>query len=375
MKGVEKNDISFFGEFVDEALEKEFFHYDMKRCSRFMAPAVIASGLIFMSFIIADCYDIGSFHSLMVVLGVRILFLIISVIAYFYIKKTKDYYRLAYLIAAYQIVAIISFVIIIYQYKYISFISFLSVIVITLAVYITPNKLIFAQFITIIFNLIFFIICVHHMENLEISMLWKLIGYDILFISIGNIEAYLINSYKRKQFAYSRELLRLSTTDPLTGICNRVRFNQELSWWIDYCRRYDNCISLVMFDIDDFKKFNDNYGHLIGDSVLKNITSAINEVIRSTDVFARWGGEEFVILLPNTDICQAMEMTERMRICIGASKYDAVENVTCSFGLVTLHKNENAEELLQRVDELLYDAKEHGKNAISCENSVYRYQS
>lgn len=367
MEGIDNYDISFSGEFVDKALEREFSHYDMKYYSRFIGPVALIFGIIYMSFITADYYAIENPSSFMTILVIRILFLITSIIIYFYVKKINDYSSLVYVITTYEILAIISFMMIIYQYGLIGFISFLSVMLITLAVYIIPNKLINAQIISILFNLSFFILFSNHIENIKNDMLLKIIAYDLIFIIVCNIEAYLVNFYRRKQFIYSRELLRLSITDSLTGIYNRVRFDQELNRWIDYCNRYDSPLSLVIFDIDDFKKVNDNYGHLVGDSVLQNITSVIKKVIRSTDIFARWGGEEFVILLPNTDIQHALEITERMRIGILEKKYDKVENVTCSFGLVSLQKNETTESLLQRVDKFLYKAKEQGKNTVACD--------
>jgi diguanylate cyclase (GGDEF)-like protein len=367
MEGIRKYDISFSGGFVDKTMEREFFHYDMKCCSKFIGHTALIFGVIYMLFIIADYFAIDSPFSFMTILVIRILFLMASIIIYFCIKKINDYSNLAYLITAYEIWAIISFMVIIYQYGSIGLMSFFSVMAITLAVYIMPNRLINAQIISIFFNLSFFVLYANHVEDMKTDMLLKVIMYDLIFIIFGNIEAYLTNFYKRKQFADSRELLRLSITDSITGIYNRARFDQELNRWIDYCNRNATPLSLVMLDIDDFKKVNDNFGHLIGDSVLQNITSVIKSVIRCTDIFARWGGDELVILLPSTDIRQAMEMTERIRICIQKNKHDIVGNVTCSFGLVSLQKSENAETLLKRADEQLYDAKVQGKNIISYE--------
>ncbi len=192
----------------------------------------------------------------------------------------------------------------------------------------------------------------------------------MLIISYCNIGAYITNFYKRKQFIDGKELLRVSITDSLTGIYNRAKFNEALNQWVDDCKRGENTLSLGMFDIDNFKRVNDVYGHLVGDKVIQNVVATVKNVIQSTDVFARWGGEEFVILLPNTDIHQAIEIMERMRICIQDNKYDEVENITCSFGLVTLRENENGESLLQRADKLLYDAKGCGKNIVVCEDGI-----
>lgn len=365
MKDISKYGISFFGEFMDKTLEKEFVYYNMKNCSRFIGPAALIFGLIYMLFIIADYRAIENTSVFAVILIIRMLYLIASLGIYFTAKRVNDYSKLVYLITAYEIWAIGSFMIIIHQYGSIGFIAFFSVIAITLAIYITPNRLIYAQIISVLFNLSFLVFYSNNVENITTDMLLNITGYILIFFIFVNIEAYSTNYYRRKQFIDSRELLKLSITDPLTGIYNRIRFNQELEHWVNYCSRYETPLSLVIFDVDDFKKVNDNYGHLIGDSVLQTITSTIRKAIRSTDIFARWGGEEFVILLPNTDIHQAMEMTERLRTFIEKNKYRSVENVTCSFGLVSLQKNENAELLLQRADKHLYEAKAQGKNTVS----------
>lgn len=367
MEGMGRYGLSYSGEFVDKALEREFFEADMKYYSRIIGPVAIIFGIIYMLFIIADYFAINIISSFLVILIIRVLFLTASISMYFCVRKVKDYYNLSYLLTAYELWAIISFMVIIYQYRSIGFVSLFSVMAITLALYIIPNKPIHTQIITILFNLSFFILFANNIEDLATNMMPKIIAYDLIFIILGNMVAYLTNSYRRKQFAYSNELLRLSITDPLTGLYNRIKFDEELNRWIDYCSRYENPLSLVILDIDDFKRINDTYGHLAGDSVLKNIASVVGKTVRSTDIFARWGGEEFVILLPNTDIRQAMEMTERVRICIQKSKYDVSESLTCSFGLVSLQRSENADSLLQRADKHLYDAKEKGKNAISCE--------
>ena len=90
-------------------------------------------------------------------------------------------------------------------------------------------------------------------------------------------------------------------------------------------------------------------------------------IIRNTDIFARWGGDEFLILLPNTDINQALSMTERMRSCIQKNKYGEKVHVTCSFGLVSLRNDDNMESLLHRADKYLYKAKEQGRNIVAFE--------
>lgn len=127
MKGMDKYDISFLGEFVDKALEREFFCYYMNHYSRLMGPVALIFGTIYMLFIIDDYLTIESHSSFIIILFIRILFLMVSVIIYFCVRRIKDYSNLAYLITAYEILAVISFMVIIYQYGSIGYIAFFSV--------------------------------------------------------------------------------------------------------------------------------------------------------------------------------------------------------------------------------------------------------
>lgn len=368
-------DISFFGEFVDKNLEKEFCNYEMRRYSTIIGPIVLIFGVIYMLFLISDYYAIENHFSFMIIFAIRTLFLIVSIVVYLVVKKINYYANLAYLITAYEILAITAFLVILNQYESLTFLTFFSIMAMTLAVFVMPNKLPNVQIISAFLSLSFFIFPAKNISGMENSVLLKVVAYNLILIIYCNIGAYLANSYKRKQFADSRELLRLSITDSLTGIYNRAKFDKELNQWIAYCNMNENRLSLAILDIDDFKRINDNYGHLIGDTVIQNISLTIKNAIRNTDILARWGGEEFVILFPKTDINHAMEITERIRICIQTNAYYKEENITCSFGLVVLGKNENAETFIKRADKLLYDAKDCGKNIVVCEFERMKEQS
>jgi diguanylate cyclase (GGDEF)-like protein len=150
----------------------------------------------------------------------------------------------------------------------------------------------------------------------------------------------------------------------VTGVYNRKKFDDAMDEWISLSKRYGNPLSLILLDIDDFKAVNDNYGHIVGDSVLKNIAATVSRSIRDTDIFARWGGDEFVILLPNTDIRQAETLAERIRECIASNPLDHPRDITCSFGVAAYEENDTKQSLLRRVDDLLLKAKASGKDRV-----------
>jgi diguanylate cyclase (GGDEF)-like protein len=161
------------------------------------------------------------------------------------------------------------------------------------------------------------------------------------------------------------EILMQSVRDPLTKIFNRRKFNDELSKELKRSERYNRTLSIIMFDIDDFKKVNDEYGHQVGDNVLIEMSSIVSERLRKTDIFARYGGEEFIILMPETDIVRAAEVAEHLRQSIGSHKIAGVPySITCSFGVTEYGHGESDKDIISRADFALYGAKNKGKNRV-----------
>jgi len=169
----------------------------------------------------------------------------------------------------------------------------------------------------------------------------------------------------KKDFIEQQKQLQLMAfNDSLTGIYNRQRFNEELQREIKRFKRVNEPLSVVMLDIDDFKNFNDNYGHQIGDKVLVEITSLISKYIREVDIFARWGGEEFILLLPNTRKDKALLVAESLRKRVENLRCGDELKITASFGVTEIKDEDTLSSLEKRVDDALYLAKHNGKNRV-----------
>ncbi|MGY6217570.1 diguanylate cyclase [Methylolobus aquaticus] len=161
------------------------------------------------------------------------------------------------------------------------------------------------------------------------------------------------------------ELARLASTDTLTRVWNRWHFDRAVRDELARVARYGNPVSLLLLDIDRFKAINDRYGHLAGDEVLIEVCRRLQSQLRRVDVLARWGGEEFAIMLPHCVAAQAGRLAERLRAEISASPFPAVGSVTCSFGVAQLRAAESFDAWLARADEALYRAKAAGRNRVS----------
>lgn len=155
-----------------------------------------------------------------------------------------------------------------------------------------------------------------------------------------------------------------STTDTLTGTYNRMKFNASLTIEMARAGRYNSPLSLIIFDIDHFKKVNDTYGHLAGDGVLKHIAKLIKSNVRETDIFARWGGEEFVILAPGLCLIETVKFAKKLRVKVAELDFEIPQQVTLSFGVTAFKNGDSSTVLLNRADEALYRAKESGRNQV-----------
>lgn len=161
---------------------------------------------------------------------------------------------------------------------------------------------------------------------------------------------------------YKKELEYLSTTDSLTHIRNRHYFTTRVKDEIKRSERYKTPFSLVMFDIDHFKQVNDNHGHDVGDRVLVEYTKLISSMLRDSDVFCRVGGEEFIIIFPNTDKEAILNIAQKIRVQVEIHEH--TPPVTASFGVVEFHLGESYEQCLKRLDKALYEAKDGGRNMV-----------
>ena len=153
-------------------------------------------------------------------------------------------------------------------------------------------------------------------------------------------------------------------TDSLTGVYNRLKFEEVFEFEFLQLKRYGNPISIALLDIDHFKKFNDTYGHLIGDEVLIMLAHSIQNNIRKSDLFARWGGEEFILLMTETDAEQAIIACEHLRYKIEELRHKTAGGITSSFGVTELLEDDTLESALKRCDDALYRAKANGRNRV-----------
>ena len=164
-----------------------------------------------------------------------------------------------------------------------------------------------------------------------------------------------------------------SLTDPLTQLSNRKHFDTTLERAIADARTKNEALTLLLTDIDHFKNFNDSFGHLTGDQVLRLVAMSVKQNVKGQDTAARYGGEEFAVILPNTVLRSAITVADHIRRAVMTKELmkrstgEHLGRVTISIGVATLHKGDTAQTLIERTDTCLYAAKRHGRNRVICE--------
>ena len=219
-----------------------------------------------------------------------------------------------------------------------------------------------------------FIICINFRKSVISLMFQHQLMNEVMYSNVsyifdanfrGVLEAF--NDTIAQTKAENRILYDLSTKDHLTKIFNRKKFDDIFSEELILANLSNKKLSLILLDIDHFKSINDTYGHDAGDKVLISLACLIQLYIRDSDIFARWGGEEFVILMPKADKTNALKKAELIRNAIQIHTFDEVGHLTCSFGVSNYELGDSDLTMFKRADNALYLSKENGRNRVhSC---------
>ena len=196
------------------------------------------------------------------------------------------------------------------------------------------------------------------------SRKFEYLNLDEIILSLSTTSFYL-TVYTIRRFLGMRKALIQANTDPLIGITNRRRGSEIIRSEIARVENGSTESSIIMFDIDNFKDINDTFGHDTGDVVLQQLAAIAGQDCRETDTLIRWGGEEFLILCPQTTLEEAGKLAERLRVSFETHSFDQIGSVTASFGVSVIYPDENMRSLVARVDDNLYTSKRTGRNRVT----------
>ena len=376
------------GEFLDPGTESLYFETEIHAVSSHLRLITVALGLLFLSFAIPDWFVMDSRGLFAIVLAIRLVFFIYMILLGFLLKKARPSYRLFCRWITWTELLCIAMVIAVFiLYDNVDFlIQAFGLMLLLSTFYLLPNRFANQLMVSLIAIAAFLNGAWILLDTIDPMHMTAVAVYLILVMAVSTVAAVRTSYYKRRQYVNSQRQKLLSITDPLTRIYNRQKFNVELWREISRFRRTKAPLSVVLMDFDEFKTINDRFGHLQGDRVLVEAVAAMRDIIRITDVLARWGGEEFVLLLPGTTLEQAGELAERLRRTICELRLDSslllqgTDNktdvrrmqVSCSFGIAIMHEDDTPESLIRRADAMLYRAKDQGKNRTLTETDEQR---
>jgi len=363
----ERYNLNKLCEFINREVESAFMEYEKASSRGIVRILLLVMGFTFASFAVSDYYFHYDERNIIISLILRGVGLCTAIIAFFLVDKFKrfDHTLLMAIIAELAVFTI--YLIILYNQKSVEpALQFMYVMLQILTAFLIPNRWKNSMIAASTIWLSYIIFCIFF-EGIPVSpsIAQRGIYLGVCLVSCA-IFLYGRESSERKHFAAMQLLEFMSITDRLTGIYNRGRFEQTLGAWIKNMRHDPFC--LLLFDIDNFKKVNDRWGHNAGDEVLVKITETATANIRDDDIFARWGGEEFVVLFSGIDIGRGTELAERIRKAVEDTVCGKAGKVTISIGVVQYRREESIEDFVKRADDKMYEAKKAGKNRVIVED-------
>ena len=370
----ERYSINKLCEFENLEVESDFMDYEKATNLVIVRILMLVMGIAFALFAISDYLYYGKESRFFISLAYRGAALLITVVASFLAAAFKRYNRTLLLITLTELAVFAIYLLNLYsqQTHAPAVTHFMSVLILILTVFLIPNRwknCLFAGLFIITCYLIFCFVFLGQIDSPSIPQQGLYLGICFVFCAIF---IYGRENSERKHFAVEKLLESMTITDWLTRINNRRHFEHILGLWIKNKRHDPFC--LLLFDIDDFKKVNDTFGHKAGDEVLVKTTDIVSSKIRDDDIFARWGGEEFVVLFRGINIDMGKELAERLRKAVEDNPCGEAEKVTVSIGVVEYHRDkdkendESLENFVKRADEKMYEAKRAGKNRVAAED-------
>ena len=353
------------GEFINRGREETYFMTQLKQQLSAIRITMLVLGALFLAFAVPDFLsNDGSFVRFSLLAG-RLAVFAIVLTTFFLLKNIRNrrMYVLMITVCEASVVAVFLYATASYEQPKIMLQAF-SAILLIIAFNMIMNSFLMIISVNAAMLIGFALVTrLFHEDTPQLDRI-AVIVYLLVTMGLGVVAYSRTERLKRRQSVILEQLESLSVTDALTRCFNRMKFNDELHSEIERSRRYGVPMSLVLYDYDYFKTINDQFGHPAGDLVLIRTSRLIRQSIRTVDILARWGGEEFMLLLPDTPLGPAADLAGRLKDKIASCDCGPVEQVTCSFGVTELREGDTMESLLQRVDDLLYIAKQQGRNQV-----------
>ena len=377
----------WLAEFSDRDMEASFQNHVQTILTRQLRTALMVWGVLLMLFAIPDYIALGLTRSFYYLLGYRIAMLMVLLTFTLMITPATSIFRISYPVMWFIIVYLSGFMLF-FIYRPDAVYLVIGVLMIQLLALLVFIPI---RFIMAFYAAVYAVICILLTRFVLGTTMENMIALFIILllpVGVGALTANRLGMMHRREFALwamtqkiNRQLeneierrikletvlKELAATDPLTGLYNRREYDLLFKHEIERAKRMNTPLSVGIIDLDHFKKINDTYGHSAGDEVLKQTAVLFRENLRSMDIIGRWGGEEFIILLPGIAIDQANLTGNRLLQALESTNIDAGTvsiKITATIGLTQLLRDDNMDKVIRRADDALYKGKEAGRNRV-----------
>jgi len=339
--------------------------YRLRTCHRYAYGLLIAAGVMSLIFLAPDSVLIGVASRKLAVAMVRGAFLMLLLIVGFRMDRVRTFRGLSAIVTLCEAAAFAVHLFALSQYaRPMFFADTLGFVLGILVVFQIPNRLANMLAISLFGSAAFFVLAARGAYVVAPIEYWIAACYMAVVTALCAAFAWHADRRQLSEFLAKTQLEYASSTDYLTDTANRFRLGQESERWIRFCQRQKLPLSLVFVDVDNLKEVNDHFGHTVGDSVLVDLARNIQAKLRSSDILARWGGDEFVLLLPNASLQNAIALVGRIKDSIQDGRFPLGIRITCSFGIVEMREGTSFQDLLREADALMYDGKHCGRGLI-----------
>ncbi len=360
-----KHEINGLAEYKDKSLEKEFHDNEVRKGLQVSRYIVLIFSIINLLLVITDylyldyaSVSVVIYHSLIP----RLIVFVMGVIVFIGLQRAENKIAAIKSVIAYVILGYL-----LHEYTASHFapvdliFEALDLVIMTFCLLIIPNRWITSVCTSVFLIVVFLVLTPVTIPTLNTGTKILIALYLFSQVLVVSVLIYRINIQRRLNYLQQLQLEAFARTDILTKSLNRAACDKTLDQMCGCRCRF----SLIIFDIDDFKRINDTYGHIAGDEVIVKIIDAVKTITRQDDIVARWGGEEFIIILPHTPLVKATETAERIKEFIAAIEHGTIDGpVTASFGVTEFREGDDTKTVIHRADQLLYLAKEGGKNRV-----------
>lgn len=346
-------------------LHASYGAYRLRTAQNYIHILVIITSVLNLLFIICDINCVSSQTPRLIIAVARYGYSVLLIVVGGVLTRTKSYRVYTVLITLLEAIAVAISFYVLTQYDSPNFmIQSMGLIALLLIIFLVPNRKSCQLPLAAVTLLGFYVLTYFYIPGITWNELAASISYALVISVICAISSFHSEKNQLKEFIAKTRLEQISTTDFLTNTANRFRLEEEADRWMNFCRRQKLPLCLVFVDVDNLKQINDTFGHAAGDAVLITLAGVMQTQLRNSDTIARWGGDEFVLLLPNVALNTAVTLLERLKAVVLRTKFHEGIAVTCSYGVVEMKEGSSFQTMLKEADALMYSGKRDGKDKI-----------